>query len=76
MFARPAFSGINQTTWLFACVIGAWVFYITARGDLAKWLGLFGISGKSANVNSNGSGNYNLPALPNLPGVPSLAGPK
>ena len=36
---------ISQTAFIFATVAFAFLFYITVRGDLAKWLGLFGLGG-------------------------------
>jgi hypothetical protein len=36
---------INQTSFMFGACLFAFLFYITARGDLAKWLGLLGLAG-------------------------------
>lgn len=35
---------INPTSAMFAAVVFAFLFYITVRGDLAKWLGLLGLA--------------------------------
>ena len=36
---------INQTSFMFGACLFAFLFYITAKGDLAKWLGLLGLAG-------------------------------
>jgi hypothetical protein len=36
---------INQTSFMFGASLFAFLFYITAKGDLAKWLGLLGLAG-------------------------------
>ena len=38
--------GINNTAYLFFVLALAFIFYITIKGDLPKWLGLFGLGGK------------------------------
>lgn len=40
---KPA--GINNTAYFFAFLAFAFLFYVTAKGDLGKWLGLFGLAG-------------------------------
>ena len=40
--------GINNTAWLFFILAAAFVFFVTVRGDLPKWLGLFGLGGSPA----------------------------
>ena len=36
---------MNQTAFMFATVAFAFLFYVTVKGDLPKWLGLFGLAG-------------------------------
>ena len=63
------FANVNQTSFLFGAVVFAFLFFITVRGDLAKWLGLLGLAGGSAAA----SGTPALPALPAIPGLPAGA---
>lgn len=35
-------TGVSQTSFIFAIVFVAYLIFITLRGDLAKWLGVFG----------------------------------
>jgi hypothetical protein len=69
--------GINNTAWLFFILAAAFLFYVTTRGDLPKWLGLFGL-GKSAAPAAPSPGATGTPSaargLPSLPGLPPLAG--
>jgi hypothetical protein len=37
-------AGVNQTTFIFASVAFAFLFFVTVRGDLPKWLGLLGLA--------------------------------
>jgi len=39
----PIGSGISQTAFVFAVLATAFLIFVTLRGDLPKWLGLFGI---------------------------------
>jgi hypothetical protein len=38
-------SGINQTSFAFGSIMFAYLFFITVRGDLGKWLGVLGLAG-------------------------------
>ena len=38
---------INQTSFMFGACLFAFLFFITSRGDLSKWLGLLGLAGSS-----------------------------
>jgi hypothetical protein len=40
--AQP--SGMSQTSFVFGVVFVAFLIFITLRGDLAKWLGVFGLA--------------------------------
>jgi hypothetical protein len=68
-------SGVSQTSFIFATVFGAYVIYITLRGDLAKWLGVFGMAANAApNVASATAPNVAAPGsapAPSLPNTPS-----
>ena len=37
--------GVNNTAWLFFVLVLAFLFFVTVRGDLPKWLGLLGLGG-------------------------------
>lgn len=39
---QPA--GVSQTSFIFAVTFVAYLVFITMRGDLAKWLGVFGFA--------------------------------
>lgn len=63
---RPA--GLNNTAFLFALIAAAWLFYITIRGDLGKWIGLI-LPGNTASQNATG-GQGRAPApVSGLPDV-------
>ena len=73
--------GIDNTAWLFFVLVLAFLFFVTVRGDLPKWLGLLGLGGspkKSAGSTAPagtagaGGGLPGLPALPPKPGFPGL----
>jgi hypothetical protein len=82
------FAGVNQTSFMFGAVVFAYLFFITVRGDLAKWLGLLGLAGggvSGGGVSGGGvsGGGVNAPAvsgapagvgLPALPSIPNLSG--
>lgn len=44
--AAPA--QISQTAFLFAALGFAFLFYVTIKGDLPKWLGLLGLAGTAS----------------------------
>ena len=60
-------SGINQTSFLFGAILFAFLFFITVRGDLAKWLGLLGLANTSGSAASVGN-----TVTPSLSATPSL----
>jgi hypothetical protein len=70
-------SGINNTAFIFGTVALAFVLWITAKGDLPKWLGMLGLgsgagaTGSSASAASK-SGNDAALSLPSLPTLPAL----
>jgi hypothetical protein len=65
-------SGINQTSFLFGALAFAFVFFVTVRGDLPKWLGLLGLAGGSSAPAGTGAA---LPAAQNpFAGIPALPG--
>lgn len=49
-------AGINQTSFLFGAVVFAFLFYITTKGDLGKWLGLLGLAGTSGTSAATAAG--------------------
>lgn len=74
----PGNPGIDNTAFLFFVLVAAFGFFVTVRGDLPKWLGLFGLVGVTGQsiagqLNSAVTGqappNSGLPALPSLPGI-------
>lgn len=76
MNLRPALlANVNQTTVVFATLGLAYVFFVTVRGDLGKWLGLVGLAGwgnkagSTASTGKTGSTALTLPALPALSGL-------
>ena len=75
--------GVNNTAWLFFILAAAFLFYVTIKGDLPKWLGLFGLApstGAAApSASSTGAAGGGLPnvlggAAPHLPGLPNITG--
>lgn len=86
--AQPVLGGISQTAFIFATIAFLFLFYITIKGDLGKWLGLFAIGSKSsgsttASMPSNAGTNTLGSALPDvlsgqhnappaLPSVPTI----
>lgn len=55
---------MNNTSFLFGAVAFAFLFFITARGDLPAWLGVFGLAGSSPGAPST-------PAIPAPPAPPA-----
>lgn len=49
-------TGISQTSFIFAAVFVAYLVFITLRGDLAKWLGVFGFGTYTAPSATTGTG--------------------
>ena len=75
----PGKPGINNTAYLFGALAFAFVFWITVRGDLPKWLGLLGLAsntqGGAAPLSPmEAPGAAGLPSLPGLAIAPALAG--
>ena len=67
-FGRPG--GVNNTAYLFFVLSLAFIFYVTVKGDLPKWLGLFGL-GAASSATSPASGGT-APAANGLPGLPAI----
>lgn len=73
----PGNPGIDNTAFLFFVLAAAFAFFITVRGDLPKWLGLFGLAGSSPTAGSPrtlpfapaSTGPDGLPALPMIPKI-------
>lgn len=65
---------INNTAYLFFVLFGAFIVFITIRGDLPKWLGLLGLGGspKAATSTQGGTAGATGGALPSLPSIPSI----
>lgn len=74
-------SGINQTSFLFGAILFAYLFFVTVRGDLPKWLGILGLAGTSgtttlpASTPTGSNGNAGISGLPTLPALPSVGMP-
>jgi hypothetical protein len=77
---KVAGSGINQTSFMFGAIVFAFLFFITTRGDLGKWLGLLGLAnvkGKTAPATTPNLSQSSSITAPNnsaglsLPGVPA-----
>lgn len=64
--------GVNNTAFLFGALAFGFAFWITARGDLPKWLGMLGLAGTrpgtGAPVNPASTTLQSAPSSP-LPGV-------
>jgi hypothetical protein len=62
---------MNQTSFMFGAVAFAFLFYVTTRGDLPKWLGLLGLAGVAGGPVASGAPHHDagltLPSLPSLP---------
>lgn len=71
-------AGINQTSFMFGAIMFAYLFFITVRGDLAKWLGLLGLAGSSSAGSAAGTSLAGLPAaqspLAGAPALPAIPG--
>jgi len=69
-------SNVNPTSLMFGAVMFAFLFYITVKGDLAKWLGLLGLGGSApatlAPASNPLAGVSTVPIAPLAPGAPSL----
>jgi len=66
---------VNPTSLMFGAVLFAFLFYITVRGDLAKWLGLLGLAGSTpANAAPavNTGATYGMPGLTPMAAMPDL----
>jgi hypothetical protein len=67
-------SGMSQTSFIFASVFVAYLVFITLRGDLAKWLGVFGFSsGGGAPSGSTPSGTAATGTMGSSSGLPPLS---
>jgi hypothetical protein len=79
-------TSFDQTAFTFGALLFAWLLFITMRGDLARWLGVFGLAGSSGGSPSGalpvtpatqlatpGSG-LTIPGIPDLPALPTLGG--
>lgn len=52
----PANPGISQTNYLFFMVFVLYLIFITLNGDLAKWLGVFGVGSAGAGATATSGG--------------------
>lgn len=41
---QPPLPQVSQSAFIFAMLVAAFVFYVTIKGDLPKWLGLLGLA--------------------------------
>jgi hypothetical protein len=66
---------VNQTSFLWGTLVFAFLFFVTVRGDLGKWLGLLGFAGTGAGTAAP-QGNVSLGPVTILPaGSPSQLTP-
>jgi hypothetical protein len=77
--SRALMPPVNQTALLFGAVAFAFVFFVTIRGDLGKWLGLFGLAKGAASPAPSPSGGApvgtpGVGGLPATPALPSIGG--
>lgn len=82
--ASSAAPNISQTAFIFAAVGFAFLFFVTIRGDLPKWLGLLGLAGTTApapiaspGASGSGSAAWLGQALPDVlagqqPALPTI----
>ena len=71
--ALNAPGGINNTAYLFFVLALAFIFFVTIKGDLPKWLGLFGLGQSSASpAGTSAPGTTGVGGLPGLPALPTL----
>ena len=68
---------MNQTAVIFGVLVAAFLFYVTTRGDLPRWLGLFGLASSGGSAGGQlGSSPYpgvgTSPAALGMPGLPAL----
>jgi len=75
----PGNPGIDNTAFLFFVLAAAFAFFITVRGDLPKWLGLFGLAGSAPGKPVTGAGTSGgttgpspAPLVSNLPALPAI----
>jgi hypothetical protein len=69
--------GVNNTAYLFFVLALAFIIFITVKGDLPKWLGLFGLASQGATPVGTAAGSApgtasvasGLPGLPSLPSI-------
>lgn len=76
--ALPGNPGINNTAYLFFALVAAFLFFVTLRGDLGKWLGLLGLAGGTTASTAAPAATPNAagaaPSAPALPSIPSVLG--
>lgn len=67
---------INNTAYLFFVLFGAFIVFITIRGDLPKWLGLLGLAGSptGSTTSTNTTASNGLPSLATLPSLNGAGG--
>jgi len=74
--AKPA--GMSQTNFVFAILFVTFFVFVTLKGDLAKWLAIFGFGGNAGGTAANPAAGASTPAAPAgisaLPGLPALPG--
>lgn len=61
--------GVNNTAFLFGMVVLAFVIWVTAKGDLPKWLGLLGLGQTTAAASPSGTPSNGLSGLPAIPSI-------
>lgn len=70
---RPG--GVNNTAYLFFVLALAFIIFITVKGDLPKWLGLFGLGGTPTGATTAAAASSPASsAIPNVLGGPGLSG--
>ncbi len=59
---------VNPTSLFFGALVLAFLFFVTTRGDLGKWLGLLGLAPVRG---AQAAGSDTRPLVPALPGSPA-----
>jgi hypothetical protein len=69
----PGNPGIDNTSFVFFVLTAAFVFFVTVRGDLPKWLGLFGLANSGTTTAQPSAASSGVPAIGGLPALPALS---
>ncbi len=72
-FRVPGNPGIDNTSFLFFVLAAAFAFFVTVRGDLPKWLGLFGLASSQTLTPNPAATSNGTPSISGLPALPALS---